>query len=358
VDPVDIIETHGADALRFTLMQMATETQDARLPVKKDKEGRNTSDKFDVGKHFCNKIWQVTQHFAMSNLEKIRPEPVDRSKWSLADRWIVSRFARTLEAANTAIATYRFDQYAKACYDFFWGDFCDWYVEAIKPALRDPARAGQTANVLAAMIDGALRLMHPMIPFITEVLFWRLNELRPDRSLGGAVKLSPGKRLIKAAWPDAQVVSEEAETQFSRLQEIIVAIRNLRTQYNVKPSQPVTVSIGVAEPMLQTINANRELIEVLAISTIKDIRPQLGAVPDSTHVTAAGCDLYLEGLADPEAEKQLREKKMSDLIRQRAALTGRLSNESYTAKAPPHLVQQTRDQLAQVEAELRKLGEG
>jgi valyl-tRNA synthetase len=82
----------------------------------------------------------------------------------------------------------------------------------------------------------------------------------------------------------------------------------------------------------------------------------MGAVPNSTHITAAGCDLYLEGLADPEAEKQLREKKIADLTRQRAALTGRLSNESYTAKAPPHLVQQTRDQLAQVEAELRKLG--
>ena len=174
------------------------------------------------------------------------PEAGGPSKWSLADRWIISRFARTLEAANTAIATYRFDQYAKACYDFFWGDFCDWYVEAIKPALRDPARAGQTANVLAAMIDGALRLMHPMIPFITEVLFWKLNELRPDRTLGNAIKLPPGQRLIKAAWPISEAVSEDAESQFSHLQEIIVAIRNLRTQYNVKPSQSVTVSIGAA----------------------------------------------------------------------------------------------------------------
>jgi len=363
VDPVDIIETHGADALRFTLMQMATETQDARLPVKRDKDGRNTSDKFDVGKHFCNKIWQVTQHFAMANLEKIAPESVDQSKWSLADRWIVSRFARTLEAANAAIATYRFDQYAKACYDFFWGDFCDWYVEAIKPALRDEKRAGQTANVLAAMIDGALRLMHPMIPFITEVLFWRLNELRPDRSLAGAINLPRARRLIKAAWPfadsttspQAGAVSDNIESQFSRLQEIITAIRNLRTQSGVKPSQSVSAWIGAPQEILPTINDNLELIELLATCQIEDVRAQMSAVPNSTHVTAAGCDLYLEGLVDPAAEKQLRAKKEADLERQITALEGRLANEAYVAKAPPKLVEETRNQLAAAEAELRKL---
>jgi valyl-tRNA synthetase len=363
VDPVDIIETHGADALRFTLMQMATETQDARLPVKRDKDGRNTSDKFDVGKHFCNKIWQVTQHFAMANLEKIAPESVDQSKWSLADRWIVSRFARTLEAANAAIATYRFDQYAKACYDFFWGDFCDWYVEAIKPALRDEKRAGQTANVLAAMIDGALRLMHPMIPFITEVLFWRLNELRPDRSLAGAITLPPAKRLIKAAWPfadsttspQAGAASDNIESQFSRLQEIITAIRNLRTQSGVKPSQSVSAWIGAPQEILPTINDNLELIELLATCQIEDVRAQMSAVPNSTHVTAAGCDLYLEGLVDPAAEKQLRAKKQADLERQITALKGRLSNDAYIAKAPPKLVEETRNQLFTAEAELRKL---
>jgi valyl-tRNA synthetase len=355
VDPVDIIETHGADALRFTLMQMATETQDARLPVKKDKEGRNTSDKFDVGKHFANKIWQVSQHFAIANLEKIAPEPADERKWSLADRWIVSRFNRTLETANAAIASYRFDQYAKACYDFFWGDFCDWYVEAIKPALRDPNRAGQTATVLAGLLDGALRLMHPVIPFITEVIFWRLNEVRPHRGLPGRIELPASERLIKAAWPQVGSFAEAAEFLFPRIQEIIVAIRNLRTQYSVKPSQTVTVSIAAPGDASRTITENRELIELLATCAIKDVQPQMGAVANSTHVTAAGCDLYLEGLVDPEAEKQLKAKKEADLDRQIAAMKGRLSNESYVAKAPPKLVQETRDQLAAAESDLRKL---
>ena len=188
VDPVDIIDTYGADALRFTLTTMATETQDARMPVKKDAQGRNTSEKFDLGRNFCNKLWnawrfalilnrggrrrggtKARRHegkrrdrgkrdegtkgvgsasadgmsaFSQSAVSTLSQSLApDESRWSLADRWIVSRFNRTVEEANKALANYRFDVYAKACYDFFWRDFCDWYVEAIKPAMKDPARS-------------------------------------------------------------------------------------------------------------------------------------------------------------------------------------------------------------------------
>src|SRR5258706_16119492 len=183
VDPLDIISSHGADALRFTIATMATNTQDVRMPVVHDPATRkNTSPKFDIGRNFCNKLWNAAR-FVLSSLEaregeapsepssgfpsgtaartEARPpgDAIDETQWTLADRWIVSRFNRAVESANAALADYRFDQYAKACYDFFWGDFCDWYVEAIKPALRDPARKEQTAHVLAALLDGALRLM-------------------------------------------------------------------------------------------------------------------------------------------------------------------------------------------------------
>jgi valyl-tRNA synthetase len=356
VDPVEIIESHGADALRFTLTQMATETQDVRLPVKKDAQGRNTSDKFDVGKHFCNKIWQVSQHFAFANLEKIAPEEPDERKWSLADRWIVSRFNRTLEAANSAIETYRFDQYAKVAYDFFWNDFCAWYVEAIKPALRDSARAGQTATVLAAVLDGSLRLLHPMIPFITEVLWWRLNEIRPIRGLSGHIECPPSNRLIKAGWPTTNAPDAGAELQFGRLQEIIVAIRNIRTQYSVPLKQSVAVSIQAPAEETPTLLRNRELIELLATCSVNAVGPQIPVVANSTHLAVAGSDLYLQGLVDPEAEKQLKAKKRGELEKQIGAMEGRLSNESYISKAPPNLVEQTKEQLAKARAELGKLG--
>ncbi|HXE55017.1 MAG TPA: class I tRNA ligase family protein, partial [Tepidisphaeraceae bacterium] len=279
-------------------------------------------------------------------------------KWSLADRWIVSRFNRTLEAANAAIDAYRFDQYAKACYDFFWGDFCDWYVEAIKPALRDPRRASQTAAVLAAIVDGALRLMHPMIPFITEVLWWQLNEICPERGLPGRIESPPSPRLIKAAWPTVGSFAEAAEFLFPKVQEIVTTIRNVRNQYNINPKQAVTVSIQAPGDASRTIGENRELIELLATCTIKNVKSELPMPANAFHTTAAGCDLYLEGLVDPEAEKKVNAKRCEDLKKQISALRGRLANESYISKAPAHLVQQTKDQLAEAEAEAAKLGCG
>ena len=140
VDPVDIIDTHGADALRFTLTTMATETQDVRMPVKKLPDGKNTSDKFDFGRNFCTKLWNASR-FVLSGLAtSVASENAAPLTLTLADDWIISRFNRAVEESNAALKIYRFDQYAKTCYDFFWRDFCDWYVEAAKPALRKNRR--------------------------------------------------------------------------------------------------------------------------------------------------------------------------------------------------------------------------
>jgi len=248
VDPVDVIDTHGADALRFTLTMMATETQDVRMPVKKDSQGRNTSDKFDLGSRFCNKIWQVANFFVIANLEKTPPEPANSSKWTPADKWIISRFNRAVAEVDAALAAYRFDQYAKICYDFFYGDFCDWYVEASKLALKqDPSRAGQTANILAAILDGSLRLMHPMIPFVTETIWQRLNEIRPQRGIPG-VECAANELLIKAEWPAVitSLISDRDESIFTKLQHIVTAIRNLRSEHKVDQKRVLDATIIAA----------------------------------------------------------------------------------------------------------------
>ena len=361
VDPVDIIDTHGADALRFALTHMATETQDVRLPVKKDAQGRNSSERFDLGRNFCTKLWNAAR-FALSNVEQTTglaasagSIAVDPKAWSLPDRWILSRFTRTVQDADAALKIYRFDQYAKACYDFLWRDFCDWYVEATKPALKDPARAAQTAQVLAAVLDGTLRLMHPMIPFITETIWWKLNEVCPARGLPGHLVCPPSPRLIWAKWPTPNGTDEAAEQTFGQLQEIITAVRNLRNEHKADPKKPVTVSIAGPE---RAIAANRELIELLAVCTIARVEPNLSAPPHAARASAAGCDVYVEGLIDPAAEGQRMAKQREQWQNKITALQARLANPSYADKAPPKLVQQTRDELATAEAELAKLGEG
>lgn len=357
VDPVDIIQTHGADALRFTLTQMATETQDVRLPVKKLPDGRNTSDKFDAGRNFCNKLWNAAR-FALSNLESIDQQPVNESQWTLADRWILSRLMRTIKECDEALTAYRFDQYARICYDFFWRDLCDWYVEAIKPALKDAAHAPQAANVLAAALDGSLRLMHPMIPFITETIWWKLNEVRPQRGLGQKLALPASHRLIRAAWPAVGEgwIDESTELVFTRLQELIVAIRNVRNEHKVEQKKPVRVSIHAPGDATRQIEANRTIIELLATCTIKEAKTELAPIPNSARATAAGCEIYIEGLMDEAAEEQRLSKRREELGKQIAAMKGRLSNAGYLAKAPPHLVEQTKSQLAEAEAELAKIG--
>ncbi len=395
VDPVDIIDTHGADALRFTLTSMATETQDVRLPVKKDSQGRNTSDRFDIGRNFCNKLWNAAR-FALSNLQTIptlSPSPGTRgegrgegefersatlnkqtaphpnplpgyrergSEGALAERWIISRFNHTVEEANAALAIYRFDQYAKTCYDFFWRDFCDWYVEAIKPAMKDPKRAAQTADTLTTVLDGALRLMHPMIPFITERLWWGLNAIRSARPAPEAPHAHagfPSKRLILANWPKAGPIDAPVEQTFSALQEIIISIRNVRNENKADTKKPVTVSISTASlPRRESIEQNREIIELLASCNIGRLAAELPAPPNAIRTLAAGCEIFIEGLALLEGDTDVTAKQCEALKQKAAILRSRLSNESYASKAPAHLVQQTRDELAAAEAEMAKLG--
>jgi len=355
VDPIDIIESHGADAMRFTLCAMTTHTQDVRMPVERDeKTGKNTSPKFDNGRNFCNKLWNAGR-FALSNLQSISPSPGTPGEgrgegW--ADRWILSRFAKTVKEANEALANYRFDAYAKGCYDFFWGDVCDWYLEAIKPAMKDPNRAPQTAEVLTTILDGSLRLMHPMIPFITEMLWWRLNEVRPSRP-------HSSKRLITASWPQPTQIDEGAEHVFPKIQGVISAIRNLRNDMKVDPKKKVTVSIAPPETdAVKVTEQCREIIELLAGCTIKTVQMKLAQPSNSTRTTAndGACEIFVEGLVDQATEAERTGKRKQELEKKREALKARLANPGYASKAPPHLVKQTQDELRDVEAELAKLG--
>ena len=370
VDPLDIIATHGADAMRFTLAGMVTQTQDVRLPVARDEAtGRNTSPKFDLGRNFCNKLWNAGR-FVLLQVSSLQ-SPVaneelesDTGDWRLTtgdfstiDRWILSRLAATVRDVNTALAEYRFDRYATACYDFFWRDFCDWYVEAAKPAMRDPARSAATARVLATCLDAALRLMHPMVPFVTERLWWALNEAAPSRGLPG-LDLPPSERCIKAKWPEtaaaASLIDEAAEATVTRLQEIIAAVRVVRNEHKVDPKKRVPVSIACGPDVRAEIEASREFIETLAECELKAVG-EVSPPADAAKTAAAGCEIYVEGVVDRAAEAQRMEKLRADLTKQIAAMKGRLGNAGYTEKAPPHLVQQTRDQLAAAEAELASL---
>ena len=356
VDPLDIIHSHGADAMRYTLASMTTHTQDVRMPVETDSEtGRNTSPKFDQGRNFCNKLWNAGR-FAMENLADAA-KPTDGHPWALADRWVLSRLGQTLRDVNAALAGYQFAHYAQLLYDFFWRDLCDWYLEAIKPVVRGNDEAAAAAKAtLAACLDAALRMLHPAVPFITETLWSELNRIAPERGDPAVPGLSlpPSDLCIHARWPETTdaILDADAERRFDLIREVVGELRNIRAQYNVPPRQAITARFGAAGDAADALKAGRSLIETLAGAEVNAIEAGLDVPEDAASSTLGELTIVVEGLIDPEAERERLSKRKAELEKSRNALSGRLSNPGYVDKAPAHLVEQTREQLAETEREL------
>ncbi len=362
VDPLDIIASHGSDAMRFTLAAMTTQTQDVRLPVVKDpKTGRNTSDKFDTGRNFANKVWNATR-FALTKLAEAKqatgqsPAATDDAELQLVDKWILSRLAVTVRDATTALDRYDFHSYAQGLYDFFWRDLCDRYIEAVKPTVtQNPAQQ----RMLALCIDASLRLLHPVMPFVTEKLWEKLNDVAPVREVSG-VQLHPSALLVHATWPQVapELIDEQAEAAFALVTQIVTALRQVRTTHKVAPRQTVTFSAQAPPDTAQEILEQRQLIETLANVVAAEVGPRVEK-PNDAAETLVGSDirLYLHSLIDADAERTRLTKQLDEAKKNIAALNGRLANKSYIDKAPPHLVAQTRDQLATAVKEADTLGE-
>ncbi|HYE01972.1 MAG TPA: valine--tRNA ligase [Phycisphaerales bacterium] len=361
VDPLDIIESHGADAMRFTLAHMTTQTQDVRLPVTPDPgTGKNTSSKFDLGRNFCNKLWNAAR-FALSILKdapgdngsvggaaavhaQVRPGGL-----ALVDRWMLSRLAAGIAEVDTALARFEFSDYAQALYDLLWRDFCDWYLEAIKPTVaRDPAQRA----VLAAALQTILRLLHPAAPFITEAIFERLAEL-PTPGVPG-LSLLPSRRaglLATAGWPvaDAALSDPAAEERFETVRGLVTAIREVRAQHQVQPRRKVTLHAPaeLTDPLGPDVALVRTLAELGQIRADAPAGPAVEFVFRGTPIHLAD----LSDVLDTGAERERLTRQLADLEKSIAAVSKRLDNPGYVAKAPAHLVEETKLQLAKLRAE-------
>ncbi len=349
VDPLDIIDSHGADAMRFTLCQMTTQTQDVRMPVEHDAAtGKNTSPKFDLGRNLCNKLWNASK-FAISMLEKnpIEPGmPIDPQELSLCDRWMLSRVVEATNKVNTAMRRYQFKDYADAIYDLLWRDFCDWYLESIKPTVDADDR--QRA-VLRIVLDSILRLMHPVTPFITETIFERLDTI-PMREIAGFnfAKTTSTDTLCQSGWPEPidELRDEVAEEAFDRMRSLVTTIREVRAHNKVLPKRKIVLhaSGSVADDVARW----SPLIETNAgVKEISTAAP----IGNAAAFTFEAAEHHVSDLADAvdaSVERDRLEKELAGLDKSIKGIEGRLSNPGYTDKAPAHLVQQTRDQLAEL----------
>jgi valyl-tRNA synthetase len=404
VDPFDIIHSHGSDAMRFTLASMTTQTQDVRLPVDmvcphtqqsftpkyvgdgrgykvaapvqdsphaKGKKmvssfgvssgkqqptdempaARNTSEKFDLGRNFANKLWNAVR-FSLSNIETME-ETSGGGELTLADKWILSRLAQTIASTTKAIKGYEFKPYADGLYDFIWRDFCDWYIEAVKPTIKtNPAQA----NVLATVLDTILRLLHPAMPYITEKLWERLNAVVPQRGVEG-LTLPASKLLVKAVWPvaDDSLIDTDSIKEFDLLVDVVTAIRQVRTAYKVPPRQQLVCSIKASGDNASRLTTSGGLLKTFAVISDLTVAANLAKPQNAASTVLGDMEVYLHDLVNADEEKERLTKLIADAEKQVGGLEGRLANPNYADKAPAHLVQQTRDQLASKQAELESL---
>ena len=368
IDPLVAIDSHGADAMRFTLASMTTDTQDVRMPVAPLElpDGRtvNTSPKFDLGRSFCNKLWNASR-FAMMNLEGTDPAAFDAAKMDMTDRWILSRLARTIKATTEALDGFKFNEPINELYRFFWNDFCDWYLEWSKPRMQDAEQRAIAQNVLAFVLDQTLRLLHPFVPFITEGIYQNLNGIAPRRGLKGIADLSAPAALMAAPWPERMDsrIDEACEKQIDLVQRVIRAIRDIRSQYTIAPSRPVEVSASAPGGACELLTAQSSLIGQLAGVSAFRVSATLEKPANAAAAIVEDVQLYVHDVIDPEAERVRLQKQKEFIENGLRPLQAKLGNENFISRAKPEVVEQTRqkinelaEQLAAVNKHLAELG--
>ncbi len=329
VDPLDLMDTYGADGMRFGLMLQVTGAQDIKF----------SEDKLLSSRNFANKIWNASR-FVLMNLDGYVPGPPTAD--TVGDAWILSRLAGLAAQVDEGILTYEFGETARALYDFFWSEFCDWYIELAKDRLTAEG-AGRLAvqRNLVFVLDKALRLLHPMMPFVTEEI-WRRLPLPAEES---------APSLMVAAWPDPQSLAGwrdarglHGEETIAAVQAIVTAVRAVRSRYGVSPRATVGLFVRAEGRLARLIEAERDLIGSLA--GVKELRlaPDMAKPAHSAVAAALGAELYipLEGLVDfaHERERVARESGAAQFELER--LTRKLGNEGFLAKASPEIIAKDR----------------
>ncbi|HNI38420.1 MAG TPA: class I tRNA ligase family protein, partial [Pseudomonadales bacterium] len=328
----DGLNAYGTDALRFTFLSLASTGRDIKFDVGRIEGFRN----------FCNKIWNASRYVLMNCEEQnCGQDGTTDYELSLADRWIISRLQQAEKSVAEAIAQYRFDLATQAVYEFFWNEYCDWYLELSKPVLNDThATAAQktgTRRTLIRVLEASLRLMHPMMPFITEEIWQRV------KALAGAA----GDSIMLAHYPqfDAQKTDAQAETDIAWLQQVILGIRNIRGEMNIPPGKPLPVLLrnGNDDDRTRLAAYPLFLMKLANIASIDWLTADATAPLAATALVGALEILIpMSDLIDKNAELARLQKEIDKLQKDCERQQGKLSNDSFVAKAPPDVIAKER----------------
>jgi valyl-tRNA synthetase len=398
IDPLEVIEKFGADALRFSMAHLTTDTQDVRMPVqfecphcqhtfdqtKKNRvmprlecpgcqqpfstqwaespedrglpRGAVISERFEFARNFVNKLWNASR-FAMINLVAYEAAPLNPEQLNLEDRWILSRLSRVCRSATEKLEGYHYGEALRELYDFAWDDFCSFYLEILKDRFADPEARPVAQRMLAYTLDCLLRLLHPVMPFVTEAIWQNLGQLAGSRGL--QIPETPNCWLIQAAWPnvDSQWESHEIEQQFALFQQTLGALREIRAKQNLPPRKEIRFVIRTEPEFAEPLRGMASYFKRMAAAELTEIGSDLFPPVINAPFVLKSLEIFvdLEGLIDVAAEQKRLEKEKSKLLSGIQGRQSKLSNEKFLASAPPEIVERERAGLAQLEEQIRAI---
>lgn len=355
LDPIEVIGKYGTDATRFTLAAMASPGTDIAFNEKRT----------DGYRAFANKIWNAARFMFMNvdkaqqagiwSLEQFAAGGPPLAPQTLEDRWILSRFHRVTREVNQALRDYRFHEAANCIYDFFWGEFCDWYIELVKPRLMADSADAETVAVacqnLVGLFEAALRLLHPVMPFITEEIWQAIYDGAP-----------PVKSIALAAYPetDDALIDLEAETGMAVLQDLIVSVRNLRAELKIEPKVRVPIEVHAHETGIRKlIEENRGSVERLAsVESVTFVESSLSQQTGARSTARFDVHVLYEKKVDAVAEQARLTKDLERIEKEMANGQRQLGNESFLAKAPVEVVEGIRRRAQELEVLRAKAQDG
>jgi len=335
IDPLEVIDQYGSDALRFTLLTGSTPGNDVNLSLTRVEANRN----------FANKMWNAAR-FVLSQMTN---DQIPNPNWSLPDRWILSRHNRLIGNVTRLMEDWQFGEAGRQIYDFLWGEYCDWFIEISKIRLygEDEEAKDTARQVLVHVFDRTLRLLHPFMPFVTEEIWQHLPH--------------EGEALIVAPWPEAGPMDEAAEAEMALIMEIVRAIRNARAEYTVEPGRRIEAIIAAGDEYDLLTSQRDVLITSARLDADKlHIACTLEAKPtQALALVVGGVEIYLPlaGMVDLAKERQRLSAEIEEVTKGIAGSGKLLANEDFLAKAPEQVVQRERDKLADYRQRQTKLQE-
>jgi len=392
VDPLDVIEKFGADSLRFGLAYLTTETQDIRMPVdfecphcgkliaqtKKNRvlprikckdcggefstqwaekaedaalpKGPVVSDRFELARNFCNKLWNASR-FTLMNLDGYTPAAVADEELAVEDRWILSRLSTVTRQVTDYLADFKYADAARTLYDFAWDEFCSFFVEMAKNRLQDESTRAVAQRVLAHTLDSLLRLLHPMIPFVTEEVWQLLGKAAAER--GMPEPQAAAESIMIAAWPLSDPSREDPriEAQFARFQEVLRAVRDIRSRQNVPPKQQIEFSVRCAAEIAELLRPLEPYFSSMARAEATGWGAAVEPPALSADVTLPGIEVFVDlaELIDVEAEIARKQQELEKFDKLIVAKRKKLENKNFVERAPEAVVQKERDSLTELE---------